>query len=326
MGLVITVVIILVILIAALIVVLAIRGLVRVAQAEVIIVERLGKFHRLAESGIRIIWPLFDTKKKVYARVMKTDAEGKPFTITSLVDRIDLREQILDFPKQTVITKDNVTIDIDSVFYYRITDPIRATYEIASLPYAIEMLVQTTLRNIVGEMDLDQTLASREIINNKLRRVLDETTANWGVTVTRVELQNIEPPPEIKITMERQMRAERDRRAQVLEAEGKKQASILSAEGEREATILWAEGTKQKSILEAQGRAEAILDLTEAEARAVEKIKAVVGENNATKYLVAIKYLQSLEKIASGAANKIFLPIETSGILSSLGAIKEIFK
>jgi regulator of protease activity HflC (stomatin/prohibitin superfamily) len=326
MGLAITVVVILVVLIIAFIIILAIRGLVRVAQAEVIVVERLGKFHRLAESGIRIIWPLFDTRKKVYARVMKTDEKGQPFTITSLVDRIDLREQILDFPKQTVITKDNVTIDIDSVFYFRITDPVRATYEIANLPYAIEMLVQTTLRNIIGEMDLDQTLASRETINNKLRQVLDETTGNWGVTVTRVELQNIEPPPEIKTTMERQMRAERDRRAQVLEAEGKKQASILSAEGEREAAILWAEGTKQKSILEAQGKAEALLGLTEAEARAVEKIKAVVGEDNATKYMVALKYLQSLEKIAGGAANKIFLPIETSGMLSSLGAIKEIFK
>jgi|UniRef100_A0A7C6AA21 regulator of protease activity HflC (stomatin/prohibitin superfamily) len=322
----ITILAVLVILIVILIVALAIKGLVRVAQAEVIIVERLGKFHRLAESGIRIIWPLLDKKKKVYARIMKTDAEGKPFTITSLVDRIDLREQILDFPKQTVITKDNVTIDIDSVFYFRITDPVRATYEIANLPYAIEMLVQTTLRNIIGEMDLDQTLASREIINNRLRQVLDETTSNWGVTVTRVEIQNIEPPPEIKITMERQMRAERDRRAQVLEAEGKKQASILSAEGEKAAAILWAEGTKQKSILEAQGRAEALLKLTEAEAEAVEKIKAVIGEENATKYLIAIKYLQSLEKIASGPANKIFLPIEASGILGSLAGIKEIFK
>ncbi len=326
MGIVITLLLIFGGLIVAVIFILAIKGLVRVAQAEVIVVERLGKFHRLAESGIRIIWPLLDQKKKVYARVMKTDAEGKSFTITTLVDRIDLREQILDFPKQTVITKDNVTIDIDSVFYYRITDPVRATYEIANLPYAIEMLVQTTLRNIIGEMDLDQTLASREIINNKLRRVLDETTANWGVTVTRVEIQNIEPPPEVKITMERQMRAERDRRASVLEAEGKKQASILAAEGEREAAILWAEGTKQKSILEAEGRAEALLKLTEAEAQAVEKIKAVVGEDNATKYLIAIKYLQSLEKIASGPANKVFLPIETSGILGSLGAIKDIFR
>jgi regulator of protease activity HflC (stomatin/prohibitin superfamily) len=325
MGVIITITI-LVILILVFIVTLAVKGLIRVAQAEVIVVERLGKFHRLAESGLRVIWPFFDAKKKVYARVMKTDVEGKPFTITSLVDRIDLREQILDFPKQTVITKDNVTIDIDSVFYYRITDPVRSVYEIANLPYAIEMLVQTTLRNIIGEMDLDQTLASRETINNKLRQVLDETTANWGVTVTRVELQNIEPPPEIKTTMERQMRAERDRRAQVLEAEGKKQASILSAEGEREATILWAEGTKKKSILEAQGKAEALLDLTEAEAQAVSKIKAVVGDDNATKYLIAIKYLQSLEKIASGPANKVFLPIETSGILGSLGAIKEIFK
>lgn len=326
MGTLIILLIILVILIGIFIIALAIKGLVRVTQAEVIVVERLGKFHRLAESGIRVIWPLLDTKKKVYARIVKTDAEGKLFTITGLVDRIDLREQILDFPKQTVITKDNVTIDVDSVFYYRITDPIRATYEIANLPYAIEMLVQTTLRNIIGEMDLDQTLASREIINNKLRQVLDETTANWGVTVTRVELQNIEPPPEIKIAMERQMRAERDRRAQVLEAEGKKQASILSAEGERESAILWAEGTKQKSILEAQGKAQALLELAEAEALAVEKIKAVVGEENATKYLIAIKYLQALEKIASGPANKVFLPIETQGILGSLGAIKEIFK
>lgn len=314
-------------LVALVILIMAIRGIKIISQAEVMVIERLGKFHRLAKSGLNIIWPFFDAPKAIHVRVMKTDVTGQPFVYDKIVDRIDIREQVLDFPKQAVITKDNVTMDINSVIYYQITDPVKSVYEIANLPDAIEKLTKTTLRNIVGDMELDTTLTSREIINAKLRKVLDEATDKWGVKVTRVEIQDIEPPREIKDAMEKQMRAERDRRALILEAEGNKKAKILQAEGIREAAIAEAEGKKKATILEAEGLAEARLKVAEAEAEAIRKISLAISPEKSANYLIALKYIEALHRIADGKATKIFLPYEISSILSSIGGIQQlIFK
>ncbi len=296
------------------VVVFALKGIVVVPQATVIVVERLGRFHRRADSGLNIIWPLVDGGRAIQVRVAATDPSGERILVDRIVLRIDLREQVLDIPPQPVITRDNVTMSINVVIYYQITDPVRAVYEIVNLPYAIEMLTRTTLRNVVGEMDLDQTLVSREIINGRLRTVLDETTDKWGVKVTRVELLDIAPPHDILTAMEKQMRAERDRRAVVLEAEGKKASAILVAEGERQATILRAEG-----------QAQARLTVANAEAQALNLIRGGLPESSPANYLIALKYLEMLPTVAAGQATKIFLPLEASAILGSLAGIRELF-
>jgi regulator of protease activity HflC (stomatin/prohibitin superfamily) len=214
------------------------RATYLVRQAEVILVERLGKFRLTLRSGLHFIIPFIDKPRKVLWTFVKEDPTRRHvYRYSEYVERIDLREAVYDFPKQNVITKDNVTIEINALLYYQVTDPKRAVYEVANLPQAIEKLTQTTLRNIVGSLDLDETLSSRDQINEKLRLILDDATDKWGVKVNRVELQEVNPPEDIRVAMEKQMRAERDRRATILEAEGMKRAAVLDAEGEKEARV-----------------------------------------------------------------------------------------
>jgi regulator of protease activity HflC (stomatin/prohibitin superfamily) len=312
----------------AFIVFLAIKGVKIVRHAETMVVERLGKYHTTLTSGINIIWPVFDRPRPIVWRYKKTDVSGTKLIINTTSITIDLREQVYDFPRQNVITADNVTIEIDALLYFQITAPEKAVYEIANLPDAIEKLTQTTLRNVIGELDLDACLTSRDTINGKLRSILDEATDKWGVKVNRVELQDINPPRDIQAAMEKQMRAERDRRAAILTAEGEKKAQILKAEGDRQSAINRAEGERQSSILRAEGEAEAKVQIADAEARALLKIaKAVsVTGGDPMNYLVAIKYIETLREMVSGQDNKVvYLPYEASAVLGSLGSMKELF-
>ena len=249
------------IMIALFVLILISKGLVIVKQAQVMIIERLGKYNRTLKSGLHIIWPIVDKPRTINWRYTKTDFRGNKYVAVKTESRIDMRETVYDFPKQNVITSDNVSIEIDALLYFQITDPVKAIYEINNLPNAIEKLTQTTLRNVIGELELDKTLTSRDTINSKLRDILDEATDKWGVKVNRVELQDINPPQEIKIAMEKQMRAERDRRAKILEAEGEKRSKILVAEGEKEAKIARAEGEAKSKLLVAEAEAKAIKKL-----------------------------------------------------------------
>jgi regulator of protease activity HflC (stomatin/prohibitin superfamily) len=259
--------------------VIVIKGLRIVQQAEIIVIERLGKYDRTLESGVNIIIPFVDKPREIDWRYMKVDSSGKKtMVIDRKTSRIDLRETVYDFPSQNVITKDNVTIQINALLYFQITDPVKGVYEVANLPTAIEKLTQTTLRNVIGEMELDETLASRDIINQKLRNILDDASNKWGVKVNRVELQDITPPKDIQAAMEKQMRAERDRRAAILEAEGLKQAAILEAEGTKEAEINKAEGQQKAAILMAEGEAVARMKVAQAEAEAIRLIAASVAQ------------------------------------------------
>ena len=241
---------------------------------------------------------------------------------------IDLREQVYDFDKQNVITKDNIQMQINALLYFQIVDPFKAVYEINNLPNAIEKLTQTTLRNIIGEMELDQTLTSRDVINTKLRGVLDDATNKWGIKVNRVELQDIIPPSSVLQAMEKQMQAERDKRATILTSEGNKQAQILQSEGEKQAKINKAEAAKQQAVLIAEGEAEARIRKAEAEAAAIDKITAAVGQStNPANYLLAKNYIQMLSDVSSGDKTKtVFLPFEASNLMGSIGGIKELFK
>jgi regulator of protease activity HflC (stomatin/prohibitin superfamily) len=315
-------------LIAIFIIFFIILGVRIIQQAESMVIERLGKYQKTLNGGINIILPIFDKARQIDWRYIKTDLSGKNIIVREKRERIDLRETVYDFPRQNVITRDNVIIEINAILYFQITNPVKAVYEIANLPEAIEKLTQTTLRNVIGEMDLDQTLASRDTINTKLRAILDEATDKWGVKVTRIELQDINPPAEIQQAMEKQMRAERDKRASILAAEGSKQAKILEAEGVRQSVINESEGNKKAKILHAEGEAEAKVKVAQAEAEAIDIItKAVVRANgDPTKYLVAIKYIDALKEMVAGDKNKvIYMPYEATGVLSSLGGIKEIF-
>src|SRR5687767_15667337 len=269
-----------------------------VGQAEVMVIERLGRFHRLARSGFNILIPFVERPKSIDVRYFEADVTGVKKITAGSTARIDLREQVLNFPSQPVITKDNVTIDIDAVLYYRVADPQKATYAVQNLPYALETLTRTTLRNIVGEIELDQTLASRDQINQRMRETIEEASIGWGVDVTRVELQSIEPPRDIQQAMELQMRAERERRAAVTNAEAGKRAAILEAEGVRESQVRRAEGERDASILRAQGLAEARLAMAEAEAEAIRRITSALPEGEASMYLLGLKYLEALPQIS----------------------------
>ena len=316
-------------LLALLVVVLLAKGIRIVKQSEAMIVERLGKYHGTLESGINVIIPVIDRPRQINWRYTETGFNGEIISIFKLQDRIDLRENVYDFPKQNVITRDNVVTEINALIYFQIVDPLKSVYEIGNLPNAIEKLTQTTLRNVVGEMDLDQCLSSRDTINAKLRAILDDATNKWGVKVNRVELQDINPPLAIRDAMEKQMRAERTRRATILEAEGEKGSQILTAEGQRESDIQRAEGQKQSAILEAEGQAQARIRVAEAEAEAIRLVsEAVKGySGDPVQYLIAQKYLETLNQMTSGNDTKtVFLPYEASGILSSLGGIKELLK
>ncbi|HOX00878.1 MAG TPA: SPFH domain-containing protein [Candidatus Paceibacterota bacterium] len=310
------------------ILVLAIRGFKIIQQSETMVIERLGRFHRTLPSGINIIWPVFDKPRTIEWKFITTDIEGKKIVRKETIQRIDLRESVYDFPKQNVITRDNVAIEINALLYFQVTDARRCVYEIANLPDAIEKLTQTTLRNVIGELDLDHTLTSRDTINQKLRAILDEATDKWGVKVNRVELQDIIPPEDVKVAMEKQMRAERDRRATILEAEGQKQSKILEAEGVRQSEITRAEGIRQALVLRASGEAEARIKVAEAEAEAVAKVTQAIRDSggNPTTYLIALKYIEAMKEMVSGKDNKIvYMPYEASAMLGSVGIIRDMF-
>lgn len=294
-------------------------AIVIIPQSETRIIERLGRYYATLKPGINIIIPFIDK-----AKVIVTYQRGR-YTYSN---HIDLREQVYDFDKQNVITKDNIQMQINALLYFQIVDPFKAVYEINNLPNAIEKLTQTTLRNIIGEMELDQTLTSRDVINTKLRGVLDDATNKWGIKVNRVELQDITPPQSVLQAMEKQMQAERDKRATILTSEGQKQAQILKSEGEKAATINRAEADKQQAILRAEGEATARIRKAEAEATAIEKVTQAVGQTtNPANYLLAKNYIQMLQQVAAGDKSKtVFLPYEASNLMGSLGGIKELFK
>ena len=267
-----------------------------VPQAHAFVVERLGAFHASWGTGLHVKIPFLD-------RIAK---------------KVSLKEQVIDFPPQPVITKDNVTMQIDTVVYFQITDPKLYAYGVENPISAIENLTATTLRNIIGEMELDHTLTSRDVINSKIRVVLDEATDAWGIKVNRVELKNIVPPKEIQDSMEKQMKAERERRAKILDAEGEKRSAILIAEGEKESAVLRAEAVKETKIREAQGEAEAVLTVQRAVADAIK----LMNEANPSEQVIAIKSLEAFEKVADGQATTILLPAELQGIAS----VAETFK
>ena len=295
--------------------VVAIKTIRIVPQATVMLVERLGSFNRVAASGLNILVPFFDKPRAVYWTNTRPG-------LTS----IDLREQYIDLPPQPVITRDNVTIHVDSVVYWQITDPVKAVYEMNDLVGGIVQLTITGMRAVMGDMDLDHTLSQRDQINSKLRIILDEATDKWGLKVTRVDVKNINPPEDVRITMEKQMTAERNRRALVLQAEGDRQAAITRAEGEKQAAVTRAEGEKQSAILAAEGAAQARLRNAEAEAEAIGRVAdAMQHHGNPAQYLITTRYIESLRDMTRTNNSKvIFMPVETSAMLSSVGAIKEV--
>ncbi len=303
------------------------KGIIIIRQAEVVIIERFGKYKTTLTSGLNFMVPMVDSIRPIVWKYVITRPDGRNTYISQITSRIDLRETVYDFPRQNVITRDNVTIEINALLYFQIVDSYKATYEINNLPDALEKLTQTTLRNVIGELDLDQTLVSRDTVNSKLRLILDEATDKWGVKVNRVELQDVLPPKEIREAMEKQMRAERDKRATILTAEADKQSNILQAEGIRDSEISKAEGMKRSKILEAEGAAEARLKIIEAAALAIDKISKVIGGDpkDPINYLVAVKYIETLKGIAEGQNNKlVFMPYESSALVNTVGTIKEL--
>ena len=318
---------IILILLALFVVFIVAKGLRIVQQSEAMVVERLGKYHKTLTAGINVIIPIVDKPREIVFRFTRDLPDGNKFVQFVKKERIDLRETVYDFPRQNVITKDNVMTEINALLYFQIMDPVKAMYEIENLPLAIEKLTQTTLRNVIGELDLDETLTSRDTINMKLRTILDEASNKWGVKVNRVELQDINPPRDIREAMEKQMRAERDRRAQIIDAEGSKRAAVLQAEGVQQAQITQAEGQKQSQILEAEGDAQARIRRAQGEAEAIRLVSEAVagGKGDPTNYLIAMKYLETLKEMTSGQGNKvIYMPYEATGVLSSVGGIKEM--
>ena len=273
-----------------------------VRQSEVYIIERLGKFSKVADAGLTIIVPFFDHVRSV----------------------VSLKQQTMDVPPQGVITKDNVTITIDTVVFYQITDPAKAVYEIQSLKKGIEYLAITTIRDIIGKMDLDETFSSRDGINNQLRVVLDEATDKWGCKIDRVEIKDITPPADIRDAMEKEMNAERNKRALILESEAQRQSAITIAEGNKQAAILEAEADKEARIRRAAGEAQAIKEVAEAKAKEIKMVYDAMKKANPNEKLVQLKSLEALEEACKGEANKIFIPFEATSALSSLGAIKEV--
>lgn len=316
-------------LIALFVIIFGMSGIKIVQQSQTMVIERLGKYNRTLPTGINVIWPIVDKPREIMWRFVRQNVmlDGHAYITMKPITRIDLRETVYEFPKQDVITKDNVGTEINAIIYFQITDPVKAVYEISNLPDAIEKLTQTTLRNVIGELDLDQTLTSRDTINGKLRTVLDEAGHKWGVKVNRVELQDINPPQEIRAAMEKQMRAERDKRAKILEAEGEKQSRILSSEGLKLAAINNAEGEKQSQILRADGQAQARIRTAEGEAEAILKITESVSatKGDPINYMIAVRYIDTLKEMVSGKDNKmIYMPYEATGVLSSIGGIKDM--
>ena len=320
--------IILIAIIAFLILVIIWAGVKVVPQSETRVVERLGRFHSVLAPGLNFIIPFIDKPKTIYTRRVESSIGGRTVVKTTATSVIDLREQVYDFPSQQVITRDNVTTEINALLYFQITDPKKAVYEIDNLPNAIEKITQTSLRNVIGELELDETLTSRDTINSKLQVILDDATNKWGVKVNRVELQDITPPESVRVAMEKQMQAERNRRAEILNAEGEKQSLILRSEGEKASRINEAEATKQAEILRAEGEARAIILNAQAEADAILRVaEAVKGaDTDPATYILAMKYIDTLREMTSGKDNKtVYMPYEASSVLSSIGSIKNLF-
>ena len=315
-------------LIIALIAVLyVLKGIKIIPQSETRIVERLGRYDRTLPSGINYLFPIIDQAREIIQRDEIKYGDGSKCVVMRTTSRIDLREQVYDFDKQSVITKDNVTTTINALLYFQIVDPVKAVYEIDNLPNAIEKLTQTTLRNVIGELELDETLTSRDTINSKLRIVLDEATNKWGVKVNRVELQDITPPESVRRAMEQQMQAERERRAKVLEEKGHKAAMILQSEGEKESQINQAEAERQTQILKAQGEADAKILQATAEAEAIRKVAEAIAESKTdpATYMLLTKYVDTLKEIGSGEQTKtVFLPFEASNLVGALGSLTEL--
>ena len=286
--------------IAALVLVILVRNIYIVQQSRAYVVERLGAFSAVWGVGLHFKLPFFE-------RIAK---------------RVSLKEQVLDYPPQPVITKDNVTMQIDTVLYFQITDPKLYTYGVENPMSAIEKLTATTLRNIIGDLELDQTLTSRDVINGKMRVILDEATDPWGIKVNRVEVKNIQPPADIQASMEKQMKAERERRQAILQAEGTKQSAILVAEGEKQAAILRADAEKQAAILRAQGEAEAIVSVQ----RALADSLKMLNEAAPSDQVIKIKALEAMEKVADGKATKIIIPSELQGLAGLATSVKEFLK
>jgi regulator of protease activity HflC (stomatin/prohibitin superfamily) len=294
---------ILIVVLGVFLLIIAVRGLRIVQQHEKGIIESLGKYSRVDGPGLTFVVPFYQAMRKV-----------------------DMREQVLDVPPQGVITKDNVLVTVDAVIYFQVTDPFKVTYNVVDFYIASVNLAQTTLRNIIGELELDHSLTSRDKINTQLRSVLDDATDKWGVKVTRVELKAIEPPRDINEAMSKQMKAEREKRASILEAEGARQSAILKAEGEKQSQILRAEGQKQAAILDAEGQAEATRQRAAAEKFQIETVYEAIHAGKPTNDLLAIKYLETLHVIANGQATKIFLPLDTSNVMGSIAGIGELLK
>ena len=286
----------------AIIAVIAFKTIKIVKQSEVFVIERLGKFHKLADAGLTIIIPFMDQVRSI----------------------VSLKQQTMDIPPQGVITKDNVTITIDTVVFYKITDPAKAVYEIQSLKKGIEYLAITTIRDIVGKMDLDQTFSSRDAINDQLRVILDEATDQWGCKVDRVEIKDITPPADIRDAMEKQMNAERNKRALILQAEGERQSAITIAEGQKEAAILQADADREARIRRATGEADAIKKVADAKAKEIELVYGALKAAKPDEKIIQLKSLETLKEVANGSANKVFIPFDATSTLSSLGAIKEV--
>lgn len=302
------------------------RAVFLVRQAEAVIIERLGKFDRVLMPGLHFVVPFFEVARSVRWSYVQFDGKRYHRFMHSL-SRIDLREAVYDFPKQNVITRDNITMEINALLYYQITDPRAAVYEVSNLPEAIEKLTQTTLRDVIGSMELDESLVSRAMINERLRIILDEATDKWGVKVNRVELQEINPPEDIRHAMEKQMRAERDRRAIILEYEGTKRAAILEAEGVKESKILRAQGEAESEIMRAEGLAQARLKTAHAEAEALKMIQNAVPHGDPIPYMIAMQYIKALPEVMEGKESKmIVVPYEAGSLVGSLATIKNIFE
>lgn len=303
-------------------------GVKVVPQSGTRVIERLGRFHSVLSPGLNFIIPFIDKPKTIYTRRVEQGIGGRHVVRTVATTVIDLREQVYDFPSQQVITRDNVTTEINALLYFQITDPKKAVYEIDNLPNAIEKLTQTSLRNVIGELELDETLTSRDTINTKLQAILDDATNKWGVKVNRVELQDITPPESVRVAMEKQMQAERNRRAEILNAEGEKQSLILRSEGEKASQINKAEARKQSEILRAEGDAQAIILNAQAEADAIRRVAeaVAVGKTDPAAYMLAMKYIDTLREMTTGKDNKtVYIPYEASSVLSSLGSIRTLF-
>lgn len=321
------------IILAVLVVILAIvvisAGVKVVPQSETRVVERLGRFHSVLAPGLNFIVPFIDRPKTIYTRRIENSIGNRTIVKTVATSIIDLREQVYDFPAQQVITRDNVTTEINALLYFQITDPKKAVYEIDNLPNAIEKLTQTSLRNVIGELELDETLSSRDTINSRLQNILDDATNKWGVKVNRVELQDITPPESVREAMEKQMQAERNRRAEILNAEGEKQSLILRSEGEKTSKINQAEAVKEAEILRAEGEAKAIILNAEAETEAIRRVAEAVAasKTDPATYMLAMKYIETLKEMTSGKDGKtVYIPYEASSVLSSIGSIKSLFQ